>query len=167
MAIQIVSANAIGDEGNAASYTSIGGRRVSDDGRFVVFYSQSTNLATGDLNGATYFDAFVKDMQTGTVSLLASSATGHSSAEAITPDGRYALVITDAALLPADTNGTTQDTYIKDLQTGTLSLLVSGADRPVYGTRLSRRTGSMQHSKLQPQTSCPATPRRLPTPISL
>src|SRR5690606_21221970 len=69
----LVSANAAGAEGNGDSFQA----RVSDDGRFVVFASDASNLVAGDANGAR--DIFLRDMQAGTT-VRVSVATGGAEA---------------------------------------------------------------------------------------
>jgi chitodextrinase len=69
---------------------------VSGDGRLVLFYSARADLVAGDTNGVV--DVFAKDMTSGTVTRVSTSATGANlpraatgPALAITPDGRFAL----------------------------------------------------------------------------
>ncbi|MFD2090801.1 fibronectin type III domain-containing protein, partial [Blastococcus deserti] len=69
---------------------------VSGDGRLVLFYSERADLVAGDTNGVV--DVFAKDMTTGAVTRVSSTATGASltrtatgPALALTPDGRFAL----------------------------------------------------------------------------
>jgi Tol biopolymer transport system component len=64
---------------------------VSDDGRYVVFESQASNLVPGDTNGTT--DLFVSDMATKATHRLSLDGTGdprpgQSTAPAATADGR-------------------------------------------------------------------------------
>src|SRR5262245_39498486 len=54
-----VSSGAV--QGNASAYNDIS---MSDDGRYVGFASDATNLVAGDTNGQT--DVFVHDRATGT-----------------------------------------------------------------------------------------------------
>ncbi len=97
---------------------------ISDDGRFVEFSSLATNLAASDTNGA--YDVFVKDLQTGTLTLVSANTSGvqgngDSRGGGITGNGRYALVISLADnLADSDTNGV-WDTFVKDLETGTMT----------------------------------------------
>ena len=75
--------------GNSNSYSPI----MSSDGRFVLFQSQSQNLAPGSF-GSGIINLFLRDLQLGTNYALtaASSGTGVSSA-AMTPDGHYVAFI--------------------------------------------------------------------------
>ncbi|MBZ0320240.1 MAG: hypothetical protein K8L91_27760 [Anaerolineae bacterium] len=83
---------------------------LSGDGRFVVFFSQATNLVAGDTNGQN--DIFLHDRQTGTTTRVSVSSNGtqgvggNSGEPAISADGRY-LAFSSAAtnLVSGDTNG--------------------------------------------------------------
>jgi Tol biopolymer transport system component len=86
----LVSVNMNGQgPGNSNSYSPI----LGGDGRFVLFRSQSQNLASGSFgNGIS--NLFLRDLQVGTNYALtaAGSGTGISSA-AMTPDGHYVAFI--------------------------------------------------------------------------
>jgi hypothetical protein len=87
-------------------------------------------VATPDTNGTN--DAFVRDLKTGTTTLVSINQAGTASGNrnsgdsgpgAITPDGRFVLFESNASDLVAnDTNGTT-DAFVRDLQTGTTTLV--------------------------------------------
>jgi len=123
------SVSTAGVEGNGYSQMP----SISADGRYVVFYSDSSNLVSGDTNGAN--DVFLHDMQTGTTSRISVSSSGtagnsESFFPSISADGRY-VVFTSAAtnLVSGDTNGI-EDVFVRDLQAGTttrVSVSSSGA----------------------------------------
>jgi len=102
------------------------GGEVSNDGRYVTFWSDDSTVVPGDTNDTA--DVFVRDLQAGTTRLVSSSTggaqgDGSSGGPAITPDGRY--VVFDSAatnLVAGDTNGV-YDVFRKDLQTGTTTLV--------------------------------------------
>jgi uncharacterized repeat protein (TIGR01451 family) len=85
---------------------------ISDDGRYVAFKSEATNLARGDRNGVT--DVFVRDRATGTTERVSVDNAGREIAgggdqPAISPDGRYVAFVTsdlDANFSP--------DVYLRD-----------------------------------------------------
>lgn len=118
-AIVRVSANASGGQANGDGATP----SISADGRYVSFLSSSTNLVPGDLNSRQ--DTFVKDMDTGAVTLASITGSGvqgnnHTSGT-ISADGRYVVLSSSATnLVSGDTNAST-DVFLKDLQTGTLT----------------------------------------------
>ena len=59
-----------GDGGSSTSY----GPTISDDGRYVAFESDASNLVADDTNGDT--DAFVRDMQAGTTTRISLDENG-------------------------------------------------------------------------------------------
>ena len=108
---------AIGGGGNSG--------RFSPDGSFVLLTSDATNLVPGDTNGQT--DLFLKDLQTGEMTRIATDASGNqavgglTTAPRLSEDGRYVTFTSGATnLVPGDTNGL-DDVFVKDLQTGAIS----------------------------------------------
>lgn len=95
---------------------------VSNDGRFVVFESNATNLVAGDGNGAA--DIFLRDRATGVTTLVSVSSSGikgngQSNVPSISKDGRFIAFESAATnLVAGDTNGFT-DIFVHDTQTGT------------------------------------------------
>ncbi|MFI5494351.1 TolB family protein [Actinoplanes sp. NPDC051859] len=94
---------------------------ISADGRFIAFTSLADNLVPGDANLS---DVFVRDMQTGTVTLASVSntgeqANGNAGEPKISADGRYVTFRSRATnLVAGDTNGRL-DVFVRDLQAGT------------------------------------------------
>jgi len=94
---------------------------ISDDGRYVAFESEASNLVPGDTNGGG--DVFVHDRQTGATTRVSVSSTGEqandsSGAAAISGDGRYVAFYSYASnLVAGDTNGMV-DIFVHDRQTG-------------------------------------------------
>ena len=74
---------------------------ISDDGRFVAFLSQATNLVTGDTNGEV--DVFVHDRPTGITERVGLRQSGDDVVD-ISGDGRFVVFSSFAPLLPGDTN---------------------------------------------------------------
>ena len=98
------------------------GGRISQDGRYVAFWSDADNLVPGDTNGST--DVFLRDRQAGTTERLSVSTTGAQGNQAsdvcsISGDGRYvAFTSYSTNLAPGDSNGAS-DVYLRDRQAGT------------------------------------------------
>jgi hypothetical protein len=94
---------------------------LSDSGRYVMFTSSATNLVAGDTNDTV--DVFMRDRQRrDTIRISRTStgaqANGPSYEEDLTPDGRYALFVSDATnLVPGDTNAAS-DIFVRDLRWG-------------------------------------------------
>ena len=104
-------------DGTPGSPWSSGSPTISADGRQVAFFSDCTNLVSGDTNNAP--DIFVRDMAPGTTSRVsvASDGTqgnGGSGGPSISSDGRFVAFYSSAAnLVPGDTNGQ-QDIFVHD-----------------------------------------------------
>jgi hypothetical protein len=80
-----VSTNSVNSTGTAASNNP----RVSTDGRYVSFESTSANLVgIADTNGAS--DVFVRDLQTGKLSVASAIANGTQTGNAASSGGRVA-----------------------------------------------------------------------------
>lgn len=121
-----------GAQANGASTLGTSGA-VSADGRYVVFSSGADNLVAADTNAA--FDVFVKDLQTGAIQRVSTSAAGAqadgaSQRASITPDGRHVAFVSSATNLVAGDTNAAADVFVKDLQTGAVvraSVSASGA----------------------------------------
>ncbi|MCB2188663.1 MAG: hypothetical protein KQJ78_19770 [Deltaproteobacteria bacterium] len=112
-----VSVDSAGNQGDGSSASAA----MSASGRYVAFYSEATNLVTGDTNGAS--DIFVHDRQTGQTTRVSVDSAGQeaddfSSGPGISADGRYVVFSSFATnLVTGDTNGT-YDIFVHDRQTG-------------------------------------------------
>lgn len=102
---------------------------MTPDGRYFFFSSEASDLVTNDTNGNIQ-DLFVRDMQTGITTLVSvnsagsGSGNGESFQPSFTPDGRYVVFSSDASdLVPNDINGNHQDIFVRDMQTGTTTLV--------------------------------------------
>lgn len=94
---------------------------ISADGNLVAFVSSSASLVTGDTNGVD--DVFLKNLQTGAVQRISTSATGaqltdHSSCRQMTPDGRFVLL----------GGSSTQPLVLKDVRTGAATPIYPAAN---------------------------------------
>ena len=122
-ATQRVNVTTAGVQANAEAYHPV----VSDDGRYVAFYSYSTNLG-GGLGDSFSLDVFVRDIQTGATELASVNSAGQqgnnqSSGFDMSSDARYVVIQSLASNLAAnDTNGM-YDVYLRDRQTGTTRLV--------------------------------------------
>lgn len=115
--------------GNGYSYI----KRVSQNGRYVLFSSTATDLVAGitDANGVD--DIFLRDMVTGTTELVSINAdgtdtiNGQSEGATMSGNGRYIVFASrgsDVIEGFTDNNGTDRDGYLRDMKTGE-SFLVS------------------------------------------
>ncbi|MFL7868877.1 MAG: hypothetical protein AB8I58_08620 [Anaerolineales bacterium] len=117
-----VSVSSSGVEENAPPANDYYVLSISGDGRYVAFYSDASNLVSGDTNGET--DVFVHDLQSGTTTRASlasdgSEANASSSEPSLSGDGRYIAFVSSATnLVTGDTNGK-GDVFVRDLQAGT------------------------------------------------
>ena len=123
--LTLVSAGPAG-QGNNASYEP----SLSADGTKVAFWSYASDLVAGDTNGTA--DVFVKDLATGTVTLVSTGAgvqgNGGSYRPSISADGTKVTFDSEASnLIANDANSGVQDVFVKDLMTGALTLVSAGA----------------------------------------
>lgn len=103
---------------------------ISADGRFIVFYSDASNLVVGDNNAAP--DIFLADAdnlaaapERISVDSNETPISGPSRAlsnRAISSDGRYVVFAADAAIAGANP-GNLEDVFLRDRVAGTTSLI--------------------------------------------
>jgi Tol biopolymer transport system component len=125
-----VSVSSTGEEGNGYSppdwFWWSGGRKVSADGRYVVFASDASNLVPGDDNGR--HDAFLRDRVmelTYCLSVTPTEAVSNKGAwePVISADGRYvAFESSSTNLVAGDTNGR-GDIFVRDIELGVTELV--------------------------------------------
>jgi uncharacterized membrane protein len=121
-----VSVDSSGVQGNGSSESPA----ISADGRFVTFYSDASNLVTGDTNGT--WDVFLRDRQSGTTTRVSvdsagTQSNGMSFSRGISADGRYVTFYSIASnLVTGDTNGK-WDVFMRDAQSGTTTRVSVGS----------------------------------------
>ena len=119
---------------------------ISDDGRYVVFAADAGDLEdpAGAHTKTGIETVYVRDMDTGTTTAVsrANGPTGEianeeSQAYSISPDGRYVPFVSRATnLVPGMESNIYPQVYLRDLQTGTTTL-VSQAPNGEAGERRS------------------------------
>jgi Tol biopolymer transport system component len=128
--LERVSVDAAGMQGDKQAARP----RLSADGRFVTFYSNSTHLVPGDGNKVS--DVFVVDRALGTIERISVDSAGGESdggsfTTSISGDGRYVAFVSDATnLVAGDTNGL-RDIFVRDRSLGTtvrVSVSSAGAE---------------------------------------
>lgn len=103
--------------------------RVSADGRFVVFWSEATNLVPGDTNGTA--DVFLRDLVAGTTTRLdPGDTTGARSYEPrISADGRWVAFLNDGVAADPALSPSGSSILLHDRVVGTTGVVpVTGAD---------------------------------------
>ena len=79
----------VNTHGTGGANADAGSPSISSNGQFVAFASSANNLVNNDTNDAS--DVFVRDLVSGTTTLVSVDATGASSAGVLSPWTRYRL----------------------------------------------------------------------------
>ncbi len=121
-AITLVSCSASGVAGDSNS----GHPWITPDGLYVGFQSPSTNLHPAA--DGTNTQVFRKNVQTGAISLVSSTAAGVAADAkgrfaAVTSDGRYVTFQSQATNLDPAATGVSVQAFRKDLDTGAVTLV--------------------------------------------
>lgn len=146
-AIERVSVDSSENESTDGAVT-VGSVSLSDDGRYVVFDSNYSDLVAGDTNAVT--DVFVRDRTAGTTERISVDSAegelnGSSQFGSISDDGRYIAFESNATdAVAGDTNGE-RDVFVRDTTTGTTERVsvdssenqVSGGANYLYGRAIS------------------------------
>lgn len=147
-ATEIVSVSSAEEPANARSYNDqhegpvvgeIGNRTISDNGRFVVFHSEATNLVPGDTNDTP--DIFVRDRMAGTTERVNVDSAGNQATRAgrfpplsgsasISADGRWIAFVSDAENLVAGDGNGTRDIFLRDRESGTTIAVTDPTEQP-------------------------------------
>ncbi|UCB56134.1 MAG: Ig-like domain-containing protein [Thiotrichales bacterium] len=137
--VLLVSSDAVGLEANNNSFSP----RISDDGRFVVFMSNATNLSSIFTGGT--LQVFIKDMDDGSVDLVSRDASGlvvaNNTAENpdVSNDGRFVVFESRATNLSLlNLNGATQ-IFIKDMSDDSVAMVSRNTTQTAGGTGDSNR----------------------------
>ncbi|MBI4663438.1 MAG: PD40 domain-containing protein [Verrucomicrobia bacterium] len=100
---------------------------ISEDGRFVAFTSEASDLVTNDSNGLS--DVFIRDLATGKTILVSvdlagtRSANGAASNPVISRDGKFVVFESEASNLTANDANNATDVFLRDVQTGVTRLV--------------------------------------------
>jgi Tol biopolymer transport system component len=145
-----VSVASNGAQGNGDSENGA----ISADGRFVTFWSRSTNLVAGDTN--EYVDVFVRDRHAGTTERVSRDGRGQGNADSsfptISQDGRYVAFQSGASdLVPGIRTGP----WTCSSTTGRAARPIGSAStdrsaRPTGGPRF-RSLGTVARRLLEPR----------------
>ncbi|GMT41935.1 MAG: hypothetical protein IEMM0002_0346 [bacterium] len=120
--------SALGTEAVGDSGTNWKKPGISADGRYVVFYSEATNLVADDTNGEG--DIFMYDtvsLETTRVSVASDGTQGNRSSwgpPTISADGRYVAFYSYATNLVAGDTNALGDVFVHDAQNGVTRRLV-------------------------------------------
>ncbi|MCC6409870.1 MAG: PD40 domain-containing protein [Planctomycetes bacterium] len=134
-AIERISIGTGGAQGNGPARDA----DISDDGRFVAFASDASNLHPGDANGMS--DIFLRDRQLGTTTLVSRTSGGTVGSSwslnpAISADGRWVAFLSRANDLVANDTNVSDDVFVFDAQTSSIER-VSVSSAGVEANQLS------------------------------
>lgn len=120
--IKRVSVASDGTQANGYS----GANSLSDDGKYILFESNASNLVPNDANGDT--DTFIYDRLNQTVELISiapngSQANGASGSSFISGNGRYVIYASAASNLVSQDNNSQRDIFVYDRQDKTTELI--------------------------------------------
>ena len=112
-----ISVSTLGDQSNDHSHASA----ISADGRYVMFYSEASNLVEGDSNNAR--DVFIRDRQLKTTRRVSVSSGGeqgnsYSYSSSISASGRYLAFASDADNMVANDTNNQVDIFVHDQELG-------------------------------------------------
>ncbi|MBF0231770.1 MAG: hypothetical protein HQK65_01855 [Desulfamplus sp.] len=117
---KLISRALDGTEGNSESTASM----ISANGEYIIFESSADNIVAGDTNGSV--DQFLYHIPSGNISLVSYNSdgftginTGDSGQGAIDDSGRYVAFWSR----PKNDSSTYGHVYLRDMVTGTLSLV--------------------------------------------
>jgi hypothetical protein len=114
-----VSVDALGGETDGPSFVA----SVSDDGRYIAFDSDATDLVAND---GPSRDLFVRDMQAGATRLMSTDrlnapANGFSFNPALSGNGRWVAFYSQGVLVPNDTS--IPDIYVRPVIAPTIATI--------------------------------------------
>lgn len=117
-----VSVDSSGTQSNGSS----GSPALSNDGRYVAFRSNASNLVAGDTNNKG--DVFVHDRQTGqttrvSVNSSGEQADGGANSPSISGDGRLVVFLSKSDNLDPEAAEFEHQVYVHDRQTGQTTLV--------------------------------------------
>jgi Tol biopolymer transport system component len=129
MNITRLSVDSTGNQGNQTPTFS--SPSISADGRFVVFFSDASNLVPEDTNRS--IDIFVRDTLSNTTTRVSVDSEGNqgnslSWRPSISGDGRFVVFSSDASnLVSGDTNNS-RDIFVRDTLTNTTTRFSVGSE---------------------------------------
>ncbi len=138
---ELVSVSSAGTQGDAQSdFPSL-----SEDGRYVAFWSRASNLVAGDTGGSD--DVFVRDRNTDTTERVSVTYNGSQANSdsypgaynyhgGISSDGRYVAFLSYATNMVAGGMSGTGDVFVRD-RVGSTTELVSMSTLGVHGDNSS------------------------------
>lgn len=134
-ATSLVSTSSSGVQANDGSIVST----VSRTGRYVLFYSQASNLVDGSTTDTTYAQLYLRDTTNNTTTLLSQNSSGvtaNNNVEGmdVSSDGRFVLFVSAATNLGPTVTNSGSNLYMLDRVTNTFSILNKATDGSLPNT---------------------------------
>ena len=124
--LTLVSVNSTGTGSGNARSGDFGLYRITPDGRYVLFYSEATDIVP--LGATRTQDIFVRDLQTGQTKMVSVNMTGTPSTGVtrfglISDNGRFVAFTGFANNLVSNDTNTSPDVFLRDMESGTTKLV--------------------------------------------
>ena len=134
-----VSVASDGTQGNGLCFK----QRLSANGRFVAFQSESTNLVKGDTNKQA--DVFVHDLVTKETTRVSVGSDGSQANNGawqpdISADGRFVVFWSSASNLVSGDENFTDDVFVHDRKTGKTTMVSVASDGKIGNGSSNRPT---------------------------
>ena len=112
------------DTGNGQSFDSW----ISEDGRFITFRSDASNLAPGGADTNAKRDTYLRDLQNNTTVLISVNQSGvsgneNSDSNSVSGDGRFVLFQSRATDIVGNDGNADADIFLRDTSNNTTRLL--------------------------------------------
>lgn len=130
--------------GNVAANSVCTAPEISADGHFVTFLSKATNLTSLDTFGKN--QAYVKNLQTGALTLVSSDANGNPAnkdalAPSISADGHFVQFGSGSTNLLPGEQYANRKAFVKDVQTG--AIIMTSTDPAGHMTQIVSEGGQI------------------------
>lgn len=124
--LTLVSVNSAGTGSGNALSGDFGHQRITPDGRYVLFYSEASDIVP--LGAVRASDIFVRDLQTGqtkmvSINMAGTPSTGVSRFGLISDNGRFVAFTGFPNNIVANDTNTSPDVFLRDLETNTTKLV--------------------------------------------
>ena len=124
--ITLVSVNSTGTGSGNALSGDLGQFRITPDGRYVLFYSEATDIVP--LGAVRTSDLFVRDLVTGqtkmaSINLAGTPSTSPTRFGLISDNGRFVVFTGFANNIANNDTNSSQDVFIRDMEAGTTKLV--------------------------------------------
>lgn len=135
---ELISQHASSQPAAGCLGSTFGVSSLSADGQRMVFSSYASDLVTNDFNNSG--DVFLTDLQSGSTTLISTGMDGNpalggdSMTPAISADGHFVVFASTATNLVANDTNKAADIFLRNLDTGTITLINVNSNGVTSGT---------------------------------